>query len=112
MEIVKGLLVVLHLIGWALVLGGVATRMRKPEISSGVWHGVLTALVTGLLLVGINEMGEDPVNHVKVGIKLIVALVLTVLIWRGRKQESVTTGYLGMIAGLTVLNIGVAVLWQ
>lgn len=111
MEIVKGVLVVLHLIGWALVLGGVLTRMRKPEVPVGAWHGVLTALVTGVLLVGVLEMGETDVNHVKIAVKLVVALAVGALIWRGRKQESVTTGYLGAIAGLTVVNIAVAVLW-
>ena len=111
MEILKGVLVVIHLIGWALVLGGVVTRMRKPEITSGVWHGILTALVTGILIVGVSEMGDADVNHIKIGVKLIVALVVGFLIWRGRKQESVTTGYLGAIAGLTVLNIAIAVLW-
>jgi hypothetical protein len=47
-----------------------------------------------------------------VAVKLVVALVVAVLVWRGRRQESVTTGYLGAIAGLTVLNIAVAVLWS
>lgn len=112
MEIVKGILVVIHLLGWALVLGGVATRMRKPEINAGVWHGILTALVTGVLLTGIAEMGDDPVNHVKIAVKLVVAIVVAVLVWRGRRQESVSTGYLGLIAGLTTLNVALAVLWR
>lgn len=112
MEIVHGVLLVLHLIGWALVLGGVVTRMRKPEINPGVWHGILTALVTGILLVGVLEMGDGEVNNIKIGVKLVVALVVGVLVWRGRKQESVTTGYLGAIAGLTILNIALAVLWR
>lgn len=112
MDIVHGVLVVIHLIGWALVLGGVATRMRKPEISAGVWHGILTALISGLLLTGLAEMGDDPVNHVKIAVKLVVALVVTVLVWRGRRQESVTTGYLGAIAGLVVVNVAIAVLWS
>ena len=112
MEIVKGVLLVFHLIGWALVLGGVLTRMRKPEINAGVWHGILTALVTGLLMVGVAEMGDGEVNNIEVGVKLVVALVVGFLVWRGRKQESVTTGYLGAIAGLAVLNIAIAVLWS
>jgi hypothetical protein len=111
MDIVTGILVVIHLIGWALVLGGLATRMRKPEIPAGVWHGALTAVVTGLLLVGIAEMGDGDVNHVKIAVKLVVALAVLVLVWRGRRQSSVTTGYLGAIAGLTALNVAIAVLW-
>lgn len=111
MEFVKGILVVVHLLGWALVLGGVATRMRKPELSPGTWHGILTALVTGVLLTGLAEMGDDPVNHIKIACKLVVAIVVAVLIWRGRRQESVTTGYLGAIAGLVAVNVALAVLW-
>jgi len=111
MEIVYGILVVFHLLGWALVLGGLATRMRKPEIPAGVWHGALTAVVTGLLLVGIAEMGDGDVNQAKIAVKLVVALAVLVLVWRGRRQSSVTTGYLGMIAGLTALNVAIAVLW-
>ena len=57
-------------------------------------------------------MGDGDVNHVKIAVKLVVALVVGVLVWRGRKQSSLTTGYLGAIAGLTVLNIAIAVLWR
>lgn len=112
MSWLHGVLLVFHLIGWAMVLGGVLAHIREPKLSPGTWHGILTALVTGLLLVGVNEMGDDPVDHVKIAVKLIVALVVAVAIWRGRKQESVTAGYLGGIAGLTVINIAVAVLWR
>lgn len=112
MGIVTGILVVLHLLGWALVLGGLATRMRKPEIPAGVLHGALTALVTGILLVGAIEMGGGDVNQVKIAVKLLVAIAVVVLVWRGQRQRSVTTGYLGAIAGLTVLNVVIAVLWR
>lgn len=112
MGIVTGILVVLHLLGWALVLGGLATRMRKPEIPAGVLHGALTALVTGILLVGAIEMGGGDVNQVKIAVKLLVAIAVVVLVWRGQRQPGVTTGYLGAIAGLTVLNVVIAVLWR
>ena len=36
-------------------------------------------VLTGLLLVGIAEAGTDPVNHPKVGVKLVVALAVTAL---------------------------------
>jgi len=111
MEIVQGVLVVIHLIGWAIVLGGVLTSMRDPKVPAGAWHGILTALISGLLLVGVLEMGDDPVNHVKIAIKLLIAIAVAVLVFLGRKKEQVTTGYLGAIAGLVVLNIAVAVLW-
>ncbi|UJP39714.1 hypothetical protein [Cellulomonas palmilytica] len=114
MELLKNLLLVLHLLGWAVVLGGVLVTMREPKIPNGALHGALTALVTGILMVGVVEMGDlyDP-NHVKIAVKLVVALAVTALVVVGvRKPEKVTTGYLGAIAGLTVVNVAVAALWR
>mgnify|MGYP007082185331 CR=1 FL=1 len=114
MELLKNLLLVLHLVGWAVVLGGVVATMRAPKLASGVLHGALTALVTGILMVGVVEMGDlyDP-NHVKIAVKLLVALAVTALAFVGtRKPEKVTTGFLGAIAALTVVNVAVAVLWR
>lgn len=114
MDVVYGILVVLHLLGWAIVLGGVLTRMRKPELSQGVLHGVLTALITGIILVGLASAGvagSDP-NNTKIAVKLVIALVVTgLVIFGSRNTEKVTRGYLGAIAGLTAVNVAVAVLW-
>lgn len=102
----------LHLIGWAIVFGGALANMRTPQIPKGMLHGVLTALVTGILITGMYEMGDGSVNNIKIGVKLIVALVITAMvIMGGRDKDKVTTGYLGGIAGLTALNVAIAVLW-
>lgn len=112
MDLVFGILLVIHMIGWAIVLGGTLTNMREPRIAKGVTHGALTALVAGILLVGLAEMGDGDVNNVKIGVKLVVALVITFMtIWGSRNEEKVTRGFLGGVAGLTVANIAIAVLW-
>jgi len=111
MDIAIKILVVIHMIGWAMVLGGALGTMKAPKVTPGMFHGVLTALVAGLLTVGLAEMaGGDP-NVVKIGIKLLVTLVITALVVVGRRKESVSAGYLGGIAGLVVANIAIAVLW-
>lgn len=112
MGILTGIILVLHMVGWAIVLGGALTSLRRPRIATGVTHGALTALVAGILLVGLAEMGDGDVDHVKIGVKLVVALVITAMaFWGDKNEEKVTTGFLGGLAGLTVLNIAVAVLW-
>ena len=112
MATLSGILLVIHRIGWALVLGATLTNLRPPRIANGVTHGALTALVAGILLVGVAEMGDGDVNNVKIAVKLVVALAVTGLAFYGaRREEKVTTGLVGAIAGLTVLNIAVAVLW-
>ena len=114
MEHVYHLVLVLHIIGWAIVLGGTLVNLRPPRIVKGVLHGALTALVTGLIMVGLAEAVLDgDVNHVKIGVKLVVALVVTALVVvASRRKEDATTGMVGGIAALTALNIAVAVLWR
>ncbi|MDD9206839.1 hypothetical protein PU560_10225 [Georgenia sp. 10Sc9-8] len=112
MDILHGILLVLHMLGWAIVLGASVVNLRPPRIAKGVTHGAITALVTGLLMVGTLEMGDADVNHVKIGIKLLVAAVVTAMaVYGARREDKVTTGYVGALAGLTALNIAIAVLW-
>lgn len=76
----------------------------------GLLHGALGALLTGLLLVGVLEMGDGDVNHMKIGIKLLIALVVTgMAFWGGRKDE-LKPGFFGLIAGLVAANVAIAVL--
>jgi hypothetical protein len=112
-----GIILVLHLLGWAIVLGGTVTNLKTPRIAMGVLHGVLTALVTGILMVGLLSSGavgdEEDVNNVKFAVKLLVALAVTGLVVFGNNRpEKVTRGLVGGIAGLVVVNVAVAVLWQ
>lgn len=113
MDILSGIILVIHMIGWAIVLGGALTSMREPRIAKGVTHGALTALVAGILLVGLAEMAGGDVNNIKIAVKLVIALVVTAMaFWGDKNQERVGRGFLGGLAGLTVLNIAVAVLWS
>ncbi|MBF0689483.1 MAG: hypothetical protein IR158_17170 [Cellulomonas sp.] len=110
MDTVQGILLVLHLIGWAVVLGGALAGMKSTTLPSGTFHGILTALVTGIVLTGL--LGADA-NHVKIAVKLVIALVVTVLVVLGRRRpEKVTRGYLGAVSGLVVVNVALAVLWH
>lgn len=113
MELLLHVVLVLHLLGWAFVLGGVAVSMREPRLPGGALHGILTALVTGILLVLIGSLGlDEDYDNAKIGVKLVVALAVTALVLVGRRQlERVTRGLLGAIAGLTTLNVALAVLW-
>lgn len=111
MTLLVNILLILHLIGWAIVLGSAVVSMRTPTIPKGMFHGILTALVTGILMIGVMEMGDMVLNHMKYGIKGVVALIIAgMVIWGGKNSERVTKGFLGGIAGLTVLNIALGVL--
>ncbi len=115
MDIVYSLVLVLHLLGWAIVLGGALANMREPKLAPGVLHGALTALIAGIALVGLAEAtsgGPDEINHMKIGIKLIIALVVAGMAIYGRRNDNIVSrGYLGGIAALTVVNVALAVIW-
>jgi hypothetical protein len=82
-------------------------------VNNAMFHGILTQLVTGLALVGVLEgMPDEDVNHAKIGVKLVVALVIGALVLVNRKKRVLSNGLYLALLGLTVVNIGVAVFWH
>lgn len=111
MDLARDIVLILHFIGLASLLGGFLVQMKPKEkvINAAMFHGALTQLVTGIALVGIREMADLPVDNVKVAIKLVLLLVIGALVIVHRKRETVPTGVWGAIGGLTVAEIAVAV---
>ncbi len=116
MELLRQILLFIHFLGLASLLGGLLVQMKGPErrILPAVLHGALTQLLSGVLLVGVLEGLDDPahpVNNVKIGVKLLIVLVITVLAWLNRKKPSIPDGLFFALLALTVVNVGVAVFW-
>ncbi|MEO6942346.1 MAG: hypothetical protein ABI238_07190 [Terrimesophilobacter sp.] len=115
--VVFGIVLIFHFIGLAALLGGVLVQVKdtiagKGHIVTAMIHGALTQLVTGLLLVGFIEMGGGSVNNAKIGTKLAIVLLITVLVFLFRKKRPVLSWVIWVIGGLTIANIAIAVLWQ
>ena len=114
MDFLRDLLLFLHFIGLAALFGGLFVQVKaQPRVvNNAMFHGILTQLVTGLLLVGVLEAGDHEVDNAKIGVKLLVALVIGALILVNRKKQALADGlYVGLL-GLTALNIAVAVFWN
>lgn len=113
MEVLKDIVLVLHFIGLASIIGGflVQTRGARKVIHPAMLHGALTQLVTGVILVGLNEAMDRDVDNAKIGVKLLVTLVVAALAWRYRTKPSVSAAVWGAVGGLSILNVVVAVLW-
>lgn len=105
--------VFLHLIGFAALFGGAFTQVKGPKrvVNAAMFHGAIVQLVSGLALQLMLELGDDPVPHVKLGIKLAVLIVIGVLVVMNRKKASVANGAFWAIFGLTLLNSALAVFW-
>lgn len=116
MSFVYELIVAIHLLGMAAIVGAFFAVLRAPRYVPAFGYGALTQLVSGLVLVGMREAnvvpGEGPLNHAKIGVKLLIALVVAVLAWRQRNnRETAKTGMIHAIGGLAVINVLVATLW-
>ena len=108
MQLAYQILVLLHLIGFAALFGGIIVQLRskEPEVNAAMLHGSLTLQIT------LQELGPNPVNHIKIAIKLTITAMLVLLVVKNRKFATIPRGLWGLLGGLTIVNAAVAVLWQ
>jgi len=115
MQFVYNLIVILHFIGLASLLGGFLVQMSSAEkgVNPAMLHGALTQLVTGLLMVGLIESGavDEEANMTKISVKLGIVVVITVLAFIGRRKQPPQVALWGIIGALTLANVVIAVLW-
>ncbi|MEV1054388.1 hypothetical protein [Streptomyces sp. NPDC049887] len=116
MDVLINVFVALHIIGIAALLGGFLTQMKAmgagaARFTPGMLHGALTMLVTGVALVGLNQADGQPVNNLKIGIKLAVLVVILALVYVKRDEETVDKGVFAAVGGLTLANVLIATLW-
>ncbi|MDC5696977.1 hypothetical protein OO014_06865 [Intrasporangium calvum] len=117
MEFLYDLVVALHLLGMAVIVGGwVLTRGAKRFPVAIVWAARLQ-LLTGILIVGLLEGPLKPeweLNYAKITTKLILALVVVAMAEignaRSRKNQSART-QLDATGGAGLLATLVAALW-
>ena len=115
MDILRDILVLIHILGTAAIVGGWFANFRTPTVTQWQHVGAWVQLVTGLALVGLLEMGDGEVNHMKIGIKLVILIVILVAAVMGRRKvakgEPVSKGLAHAVGGLALINTVIAVLW-
>lgn len=113
MEFLRHLLLVVHMLGFAALLGGLLVQARSPEktVNSLMRDGAGTAFLAGLLLVGVIEADDGDLNNTKVAVKGVIGLVILVLVMANLRKERIANGLWALLLALTVANICVAVFW-
>lgn len=118
MDVLRIILLILHFVGLAALLGGFLVQMKaigrgQGQVVPAMVHGALTQLITGLLLVLTIELADlADVNNMKIGVKGVTVVVITVLVFVFRKRKPAPSWALWAIGALTLANVVIAVAWR
>jgi hypothetical protein len=114
-EFVRLLLVFLHLLGMALLVGMFLVQRRLPAdspLNMGWVHVAALQLITGLALQLLAPATDQDYNGAKLGIKLLVLLVIGALALIYVIRRVPAPKWLPpTLVGLVVVNVGIAVFW-
>ncbi|WP_462418118.1 hypothetical protein [Kytococcus sp. Marseille-QA3725] len=115
MHTIFELLAVVHLLGMAALVGGWLVSLRTDVINTVMLWGARVQLLTGLLLVLLAETDGMPLDHAKIGVKVVISLIVVGLCEiaadkerRGAEAQALRNS----AGGLAVLNVLVASLWH
>ena len=113
METLRLVLLLLHVLGFAALLGGLLVQLGPGEksVNGAMRDGSGTAFLAGLLLVGVLEAGEPAVDHAKVAVKFAVGLVVLVLVMANLRKPRIPDGLFYGLLALTVANVAIALFW-
>ncbi len=104
-----------HLIGFALLLGGAVAQFlsAKLRINPAMLWGSIIQLLTGIALSApLRGGGDDEPSPVKLGVKLLIAVLIFVMVFVPRKRAEVNRGHFIGIIVLTLVNAAVATFWR
>ncbi|MEA5454248.1 hypothetical protein SPF06_05870 [Sinomonas sp. JGH33] len=125
MTVVLSIVVFLHIVGAAMIVGPWIANMKNPTVGARQFDGAMTQLVTGIILVGLitvlskqADSGIEPLTantYVKLTFKFIIAIVVGALAFVGNRRrkagEPVAPGLAHAVGGLGLLNIAIATIW-
>jgi hypothetical protein len=120
METLRLILIFLHMIGLAALLGGYLTQLSAggaPAFPRIMQRGAELQFLTGVALIGVRQAlhsddeGEWPVDHAKWGVKLLVLVVIFALLANGRRKEPMPAGFFHAVGLLAIVNIAIATFW-
>lgn len=117
MELLRSVVVLLHLVGFAVIFGAwVAEAAARRFATTRVMnYGVLVSLLTGLALAAPWPAGIE-LNYPKIGVKLVILVILAGLVGMGtarqrRTEEPVPRWLFVAVGVLTFTAAAIAVLW-
>ncbi|WP_426998993.1 hypothetical protein [Pseudarthrobacter sp. N5] len=116
MNIVYHIMVFLHIVGAAMIVGIWIGNMKKPTVHPRQFDGAVLQIITGIVMMGLIPALGMEANYFKLGIKFAIALAVGVLAFMGmrkyKKGEDISKGLAHSVGGLALLNVAIATLWN
>jgi hypothetical protein len=113
LEIIIRITLVLHLLGFATIFGGVLAQTKNfktgAPVSPGILHGSWLALITGLILTGLVYANGEQVNNLALSLKGLGITAIFFIAYTFAKRETAPKWVVPTIGLLTVLNVIFAV---
>ena len=112
MDPLRGIFIVLHLIGMAGVVGGFMAQLKDPikKVTRTMLDGAGTAIASGVVLM-VLAIQNDRLLHPKIEVKAMISIAIAVLLTAGKKKESLDKATYFVIGLLALTNVVVAILW-
>jgi hypothetical protein len=117
MEVLRSVVVLLHIVGFAVTFGAwvsqaAGTRFRTTRVMD---YGLLVSLLTGLALAAPWPAGIE-LNYPKIGVKLVILIILGGMLGMGnarqrRSGEAVPRGLFYAVGALSFAAAAIAVVW-
>ena len=112
MSAINTVVYLIHILSVIGILGLLLHQWNKNprKLNPGVLHAGLTALLAGVVMVGLHDSvkPDEPLNHTKVGIKLLVLIIILALGYKNVKKPELSKNVWLTMTGLTILNIIIA----
>lgn len=112
MSAINTIAYVIHLLSVIGILSLLLHQWNKSprKLNPGILHAGLTALIAGIVMVGLhnNVKPDEEINHIKVGIKFIILLIILVLGYTNVKKPELPKKVWLTMLGLTITNIVIA----
>ena len=115
MEALRLILRYAHLIGFALLLGGAIAQYvsGRFRINPAMLWGSIIQVLTGIALSApLRGGGDAEPSPIKLGVKLLIAILIFIMVFIPRKRADVNKGHFIGIVALTLANAAVATFWR
>lgn len=114
MQVLRSIVLYVHLVGFALLLGGAIAQYAggRLRVNAAMLWGAVIQVLTGVVLAvpfGLGTRSTFPVPALAV--KLVLALAILAMVYFPRRRDAVNRGHFLAIVGLVLVEAGVGVFW-